>query len=240
MGRRWRRRKSDSERLANAVLLAIILVVVWWTRNVGGLWSLVAVVALGVLGFFGIRWWWKQRALLRLADSGIDEVDSMSGEDFERFISAHFRRKGYGTKLTPKTADYGADLILEKDGRKVAVQAKRWHGLVGVGAVQEVLGAIQYYGADTGLVVTNSAFTENAHELAKKSPVELWSRKMLTQDLMKSGGRPPTAAPPDSAHTQEDPRYCPRCGNTLVVRSGKRGRFWGCSGFPKCRYTADI
>ena len=30
---------------------------------------------------------------------------------------------------------------------------------------------------------------------------------------------------------------CPRCGGKLVERSGKNGRFYGCSNFPKCRYT---
>lgn len=32
-------------------------------------------------------------------------------------------------------------------------------------------------------------------------------------------------------------RICPKCGELLVQRSGKYGRFWGCSGFPKCKYT---
>ncbi len=29
---------------------------------------------------------------------------------------------------------------------------------------------------------------------------------------------------------------CPKCGGELVVRTGKRGRFTGCSGFPRCRF----
>ncbi|NBI69651.1 DNA polymerase III subunit epsilon [Clostridiaceae bacterium] len=32
-------------------------------------------------------------------------------------------------------------------------------------------------------------------------------------------------------------RLCPRCGQTLKRRSGRYGAFWGCSGFPACRYT---
>ena len=36
-------------------------------------------------------------------------------------------------------------------------------------------------------------------------------------------------------------KVCPRCGNKLVLRIAKKGanagkQFWGCSGFPKCRY----
>ncbi len=32
---------------------------------------------------------------------------------------------------------------------------------------------------------------------------------------------------------------CPRCGGTLVERSGKYGKFIGCSNYPKCRYTKN-
>lgn len=31
---------------------------------------------------------------------------------------------------------------------------------------------------------------------------------------------------------------CPKCGNQLVVRNGKHGKFKGCSDYPKCRFTA--
>jgi len=32
---------------------------------------------------------------------------------------------------------------------------------------------------------------------------------------------------------------CPRCGAGMVLRSGKRGQFYGCSRFPRCRATRD-
>lgn len=33
---------------------------------------------------------------------------------------------------------------------------------------------------------------------------------------------------------------CPRCGNQLVLRKGKYGDFYGCSTYPKCRYTRNL
>ena len=33
---------------------------------------------------------------------------------------------------------------------------------------------------------------------------------------------------------------CPRCGSQLIERSGKYGRFIGCSNFPKCKFTNKI
>lgn len=35
-------------------------------------------------------------------------------------------------------------------------------------------------------------------------------------------------------------KKCPRCGNLLKKRNGKYGEFWGCTGFPDCRYTQKI
>ena len=38
-------------------------------------------------------------------------------------------------------------------------------------------------------------------------------------------------------HNKVNSGICPRCGGQLVLRSGKCGEFWGCSNFPRCRYT---
>ena len=42
----------------------------------------------------------------------------------------------------------------------------------------------------------------------------------------------------------EDKKICPRCGSELVLRTAKSGahageQFYGCSAFPKCRYTKN-
>ena len=34
----------------------------------------------------------------------------------------------------------------------------------------------------------------------------------------------------------ENNMICPKCGNKLVVRNGKYGKFIGCSNYPKCKY----
>ncbi len=35
------------------------------------------------------------------------------------------------------------------------------------------------------------------------------------------------------------PRYCPKCGGKLTLKSGKYGEFYGCSNFPECSYTKN-
>ncbi len=35
-------------------------------------------------------------------------------------------------------------------------------------------------------------------------------------------------------------RTCPKCGGTLVIKSGPYGKFIGCSGYPKCRFVEPL
>ncbi len=107
------------------------------------------------------------------------ELDQLSGVEFEEFLAGLFRAKGYAAELTPTTGDYGADLILSKDGRRIAVQAKRYVGSVGVAAVQEALSGMAYYQCDTAWVITTGAFTPNALELAEKSGVKMIGRSEI-------------------------------------------------------------
>lgn len=40
---------------------------------------------------------------------------------------------------------------------------------------------------------------------------------------------------------EESPkRLCPKCGNKLKRRNGMYGEFFGCAGFPTCRYTENV
>lgn len=33
---------------------------------------------------------------------------------------------------------------------------------------------------------------------------------------------------------------CPKCGKRLVQRKGKYGNFYGCSGYPECKFTVPL
>lgn len=37
-----------------------------------------------------------------------------------------------------------------------------------------------------------------------------------------------------------DQGKCPRCSGELVLRNGKYGQFYGCSNYPRCRFTQDV
>lgn len=107
------------------------------------------------------------------------ELDQLDGVEFEEFLAGLYRAQGYTAELTPTSGDYGADLILSKDGQRIAVQAKRYIGSVGVGAVQEALSGMAYYNCQTAWVITTGTFTANALELARKSGVKMVGRSEI-------------------------------------------------------------
>ena len=39
---------------------------------------------------------------------------------------------------------------------------------------------------------------------------------------------------------KEPDQVCPECGGMLIRRKGKFGEFYGCEGFPRCRFTRNI
>ena len=125
------------------------------------------------------------RASKQDIDEQLDAIDQMTGRKFEEFLAKLFKQLGYQVRLTPATADYGADLVITKGDIKTVVQAKRQQGSVGIKAVQEVTGAIGYYQANLGLVITNSKFTEPAKNLAAKTDIELFDRDDLKNLIKK-------------------------------------------------------
>lgn len=166
--------------------------------------------------------------------SSIQEVDEMTGIEFEYFLFYKFRQRKYRVQTTPVSGDYGADLLLKKRREKIVVQAKRYQRAVGIAAVQEVIGSIAFYDADIGIVITNSYFTPNAINLAEANHVILWDRKRLIKEFIDEDYQ--------ENHKLDDMELkgCPCCGRTLVYRSGKYGNFIGCSGYPECNYTTSI
>ncbi|MGO4887283.1 restriction endonuclease [Anaerobacillus sp. MEB173] len=122
----------------------------------------------------------KQRALF---ESGINEIDKMSGIEFEKRMAILFSNLGYKASITPNN-DFGGDIILEsKDNKKTVIQCKRWNNKVDVKAVQETSTAVQFYDADEGIILTNNYLTPRARELANKVNVKVWEREKLIELL---------------------------------------------------------
>jgi len=115
----------------------------------------------------------KYHAEQRGKNRTLEELASLSGVDFETAVGRVLMEHGWHVTATSATGDQGADIIATKGERKVIIQAKRYSGAVGNKAVQEVVGAIPFYGGTEGCVVTNSTFTPGARALAQKNNIRL-------------------------------------------------------------------
>lgn len=244
MARRYRKRSKRKQEESLGELLATATAIITLFVTKGNLVAtLIMMLIVGVGVPLIIKVYKQNKKKERYLTSGMADIDKMSGEEFEELLKYHFQEQGYKAQLTPKSHDYGADLVLKNGyGETIVVQAKRYGSSVGIKAIQEVIGARSYYNAQRAIVFTNNYFSNSAEQLAETSGVELYDRSELTQFIGGNDIRSfvstayTQAQPPQQA---QEPQFCPYCGGTLVKRYGKHGAFWGCSNFPTCRYTKN-
>lgn len=154
---------------------------------IASLWYVYILSILVLLVFVVKRFLYLQK----LSKAGIYKVDQMTGKDFEMFLHELFSRLGYKVIHTGRIGDLGSDLIIEKDGIRMAVQAKRYRRHVGPDAVREVTTVIKPRDCKFGMVVTNSFYTREARVLAKSNNITLWDRNNLVNNIIKSQKQQP-------------------------------------------------
>lgn len=108
------------------------------------------------------------------------DIDYMSGFEFEQFICHVFNKKGYETEITSSSGDFGVDIIAQKSSEKIAIQVKRHNSKVSRHAVSDAVAGKSYYGCNCAMVVTNSTFTEGAKDMAAKTQCILIDREILS------------------------------------------------------------
>lgn len=108
-----------------------------------------------------------------------------NGQEFEKYVGTIFFDLGYIVETTPRTNDYGADLILTEPptGIRIAVQTKFYNrGSINNAPIQEVVGSLKHYNATAAWVVTNAKdFTDNAKTLAAENDITLIANDYLNQ-----------------------------------------------------------
>ena len=100
-------------------------------------------------------------------------------------------------------------------------------------AVREADTAESEAAAENEAVIENEAAAEN--EAAGENE---------TNTVVETNKAPDPAPLQDAAPAQEE-RICPRCGKPMVLRTAKKGsnagkQFYGCSGFPACRFMQSL
>ncbi|NKI25238.1 hypothetical protein HCG49_01520 [Arenibacter sp. 6A1] len=77
----------------------------------------------------------------------------------------------------------------------------------------------------------------NEQENLSYNQMELISDKLLKNNITD---RKVSKKQIRERNKKEKQKICPICGNKLIKKSGKYGKFFGCDNFPKCSYTLNI
>jgi restriction system protein len=126
----------------------------------------------------------------RLLNLTLENLKSMTPKEFEYTTAEILRRLGYNdVKVIGRSGDLGVDILAYKDGKKVAVQCKKYISKkVTSPEIQLFIGMmVTEYKADKGLYVTTSYYTKDAYHLAMKhkDKLEIWTGKTLAEILLR-------------------------------------------------------
>jgi len=171
----------------------------------------------------------------------LEQLHSIDWFQFEKLVALTYRKLGYMvTRRGGANPDGGIDLLIEKEGQRTAVQCKHWKAWkVGVKAVREFLGALTDAGIQKGIFITLRGYSSEARQLAEKHGIEIVDELGLTKLLEATDAN---YDPETLAILRDTRNYCPKCEREMVLRTAAKGtgagkKFWGCSGYPRCRYT---
>jgi len=160
---------------------------------------------------------------------------------FEKLVALVYCKLGYAvTRRGGANPDGGIDLVIEKEGQQSAIQCKQWKTWkVGMKAVREFLGALTDAGISKGIFITLSGYTGEAKQLADKHGIEIVNEAGLAKMIEDTDAR---FDPEMLAILDDSRKLCPKCEREMVLRTAERGanpgsKFWGCSSYPKCRFT---
>ena len=160
--------------------------------------------------------------------------ESLGGIEFEQELGKLFKARGYRVEYTPVSGDQGIDLILKKNGKTTVVQCKAQQRPAAPRVVRELYGSMHAFGADYAILACTGGFSDNVVKFARGKPIDLISVWDIVRMAEESGDRPDDMT--------ESPPICPKdeCGRTMVMRNGRRGKFWGCPRYPTCNGTRDF
>ncbi len=165
----------------------------------------------------------------------IQWLREMKPYEFEAYIAELFKKLGYKSEAVGRSHDGGVDVEIEKDGVRGYIQCKKYiTSTVGVSEVRDFYGAL----ADRLLngqayFITTNKFTLEAKKFAEDKPIELVDSFGLLKYIKMVQDVEPEVS-------DISVKLCPKCSSPLIERSGRHGKFLGCSAYPECEYTKSL
>lgn len=175
----------------------------------------------------------------------INSIRDLSWQRFEELVGEAYRRQGFWVKENDGAGpDGGIDLVISRGGKRYLVQCKQYRvQKVGVKVVREMYGLVAAEHAAGGIVITSGTFTRDAGRFADGKVLELVDGAQLA--LLVGSVQSKIGTTTGKTGIMSRASSCPVCDGKMVLRTARKGKnqgkqFYGCSGFPKCRYTKAL
>lgn len=100
----------------------------------------------------------------------------MRPDEYEHIVAEHFESKGFKTKVSQYSNDYGVDVFATKGKIKIAIQAKMFGNStrpINRQMIMELHGAKDYFDCTKAVMATNGRVIDNALEVAEKLKIEI-------------------------------------------------------------------
>lgn len=104
---------------------------------------------------------------------------NQTGHEFEGEVAKVYQRCGYKAVVSKAGGDGGVDIVLTKDGERIAVQCKHHSKAVSPAVVRDLYGTILANGFSSGILVSLSGFTKGTIDFAIGKPIKLVDMKEL-------------------------------------------------------------
>jgi restriction system protein len=163
---------------------------------------------------------------------------------FELLCAGYYAAMGFRTATLEAGPDGGVDVTLyqgDSTTPMAVVQCKAWNNRqVGVKEIRELLGVMAHAKVARGIFVTTGSYTKDAGDFGAANPIQLldgaaFEKKILAlsaekqQELLKRAFEGDYRTP-----------TCASCGVKMIARESKRGPFWGCMHYPRCKSTLPM
>ena len=105
----------------------------------------------------------------------------MDGFTFEKEVANLFKQHGFSAQLTKGGPDGGIDIVLRKNGKRIAVQCKAHKNKISESIARDLYGVINAYGYNAGFLVTLSGASSNTYSFCNSRGITVFD----VNDLIK-------------------------------------------------------
>ena len=167
-------------------------------------------------------------------------LDRIEWKGFEDLCCEFYRVKGIRAETTRLGADGGVDIrLFQNDANPknctAVVQCKAWNQAVGVKSVRELRGVMAHEKVEKAFFMVPNGFTDGAKAFAAENRITLLDGRLFLAMLERLPETQRKTLLAFATAGDWTTPTCPACGLKMTAREGKRGRFWGCVSYPRCR-----